>query len=237
MAATFPRTAGKSGNHFLCADRSPEVVGALSAPQCACSTLELFLLNIHFLRTPRWHHQEAARSQGALTYSRWNFKRSIFLVDFFAPSFAVRTLLPVTLPLHAASLIQYLSFPLLAVFNLLFHARFTQPPIPLPVHLFNVASFFILWFFDCYISSTLCLLKPQNVASCQKPVTPMRRCGHNLTNKRRRFFGGRKRDKKSETETGKQGGKPGINRDLVLSNRKSGEPKDRQHGYFSVFLC
>lgn len=40
-----------------------------------------------------------------------------------------------------------------------------------------------------------------------------------------------------ETETGKQGGKPGINRDLVLSNRKSGEPKDRQCGYFSLFLC
>lgn len=46
-----------------------------------------------------------------------------------------------------------------------------------------------------------------------------------------------KKKKKSETETAKQGGKSCINRDLVLSNRKSGEPKDRQSGYFSLFLC
>lgn len=32
-------------------------------------------------------------------------------------------------------------------------------------------------------------------------------------------------------------GKLSINRDLVLSNRKSGELKHRQKGYFSLFLC
>lgn len=72
----------QSGNNFLGVDRSPEVVAALSARQRTRSAWELFLLNVHFPRTPRWHHRKGARSQGALTYSLWNFKRSIFLVDF-----------------------------------------------------------------------------------------------------------------------------------------------------------
>lgn len=32
-------------------------------------------------------------------------------------------------------------------------------------------------------------------------------------------------------------GKPGLSRDLVVWNRKSGEPERRQSGYFSLFLC
>lgn len=45
------------------------------------------------------------------------------------------------------------------------------------------------------------------------------------------------KEKERDRNEEKQGGKPGINGDLVLSNRKSGEPKDRQKGYFSLFLC
>lgn len=37
-------------------------------------------------------------------------------------------------------------------------------------------------------------------------------------------------------EREKRGGKLGISRDLVLSNRKSGQPKDRRKAYFSLLL-
>lgn len=164
------------------------MVAALSAPQCTRSAWELFLLNIHFLQTPpaditrrllavreQWH-TAGETSRGLFSWSI-SLPRLLQFAHYCLSHFLS------VLPAWYSSP----SFPLLAVFNLLFHARFTLPPIPLPVHLFSVSSFFS-WFFDCHISSTLCLLKLQNVASRQKPVTPLRGCGQNLTNKRSRFY-------------------------------------------------
>lgn len=70
--------------------------------------------------------------------SRGLFSSSIFAPPFQLAHYCLSHFLSV-LPAWCSSL----SFPLLAVFNLLFHARFTLPPIPLPVHLSSVSSFFI----------------------------------------------------------------------------------------------
>lgn len=87
MAATLPRTASKSGNHFVCADRSPEVVAALSAPQCTRSAWELFLLNIHFPRTPPLTSPGGCSQSGSTDIQPVKLREVYFLGRFLCPVF------------------------------------------------------------------------------------------------------------------------------------------------------
>lgn len=148
MVVTFPRAGHKveiiSSGLIDHPTRAPDSFNTVLHTH---SAQELFLLNTQFLQTPAniTTRVFGVREQWyiARETSSGLFSSSILLHPFSSHITACHTS---TLPPFSVLPGWYssLSFPLLSVFNLLFHACFTFPPIPLSVHLFSVSSFSLL---------------------------------------------------------------------------------------------